>query len=102
MRNCAKVIVVSKPITQNLLHSSFTAFAVLFLLFIAVLMVSFAFELSSEASEILSFTLMFGYLGLRRRNIRNSAVDTDDFEDDDEGFYEPNPGQNHYPQGVQA
>ncbi len=60
----------------TLLQSNLTGFIVLFTLFLAVLMVSFAFSLRSEVSEILSLTVMFGYLGLRRRRINSSTLNS--------------------------
>jgi hypothetical protein len=66
-RECVKVNVVKNQFNLTLMHSSFTGYVVLFALFVAVLIASFAFDLRSELSEILSLTVMFGYLGLRRR-----------------------------------
>jgi hypothetical protein len=66
-RGCVKVNVVKNQFNLTLMRSSFTGYIVLLALFVAVLMVSFAFNLRPEASEILSLTTMFGYLGLRRR-----------------------------------
>jgi len=61
------VNVVKNQFDLTLMHSSLTGYIVLFALFVAVLMASFAFSLRSEISEILSLTVMFAYLGLRRR-----------------------------------
>jgi hypothetical protein len=62
-----KVSVVKNQFKLSLIPSSLVGYFVLFSLFAAVLMVSFAFNLRTEVSEILSLTTMFGYLGLRRR-----------------------------------
>ncbi|MFT4716529.1 MAG: hypothetical protein ACI9ZD_001293 [Paracoccaceae bacterium] len=88
--------------TNKFLKSSGSAYLVLFGLFIAVLVATFAFGLSPEVSEILSLTLMFGFLGLRRRSIRseNTLQGETDFSDDD--YYDANPAQAGINQGAMS